>query len=394
MLGTPFVQEGRVDQVAAEQKRDYYEVLGVGREADATEIKKAFRKLAIQYHPDRNKDNPQAAEKFKEAAEAYEVLSNAQKRQMYDRYGHAANGQPGFGGFDFDNFAAGGGLGDILGDLFGDFFGDAFGGFGRRSRGRRGDDLRYDMELTLEEAAKGVEREIEVPRRETCQTCDGSGAKPGTSPETCSMCHGSGHVRIQHGILAMSQTCPTCQGRGSVVRDKCSDCHGTGYQSHKRNLTVNVPAGIDHGQRLKLRGEGESGSGGGPAGDLYVVVNLKPHDTFRRVNEDIVVDTTITFTQAVLGGKVTVPTLDGEAELDIPKGTASGQLFRLKGKGMPRLGRYGRGDQHVRVHILVPKKVNAEMKDLLKKFDEICCKRKIQTKEEKGFLDRVLEWFS
>jgi len=354
-------------------KKDYYEVLGVGRDATSDEVKKAFRKLAVKHHPDKNKDNPEAEEKFKEIAEAYDTLSDAKKRNQYDRFGHSMAGGGG-GGFDFNGFTSSSAFSDIFGDIFGDMFG---GGFGGSTRSRyRGSDLRYDVEITFEQAALGHKMEIEIPKKETCSTCGGSGAKKGTSPETCQQCGGAGQVRMQQGFFSIARTCPVCNGQGKVIKTPCKDCRGTGYIAKQKKLEVTFPAGIDDGQRLKLTGEGEAGSHGSPSGDLYVVVNILQHEIFKRQDDDVVIEMPISFGQAVLGAQVEVPTIDGAVNLKIPAGTQNSNVFRMRGKGIQHLGGMGKGDQYVRVTIEIPTNLTKEQKELISQFDESCCETK------------------
>jgi molecular chaperone DnaJ len=348
-------------------KRDYYEVLGLGREATADELKKAYRALALKYHPDRNPENKKEAEaKFKEASEAYQVLGDADKRAQYDRYGHAAfDAGAGFGGFDFGAGAT------IFEDVLGDLFGDFFGGQRRRSRrGMRGEDLRYDLDVTFEEAVQGAERRISVPRAAGCPTCGSNGCKPGTQPETCPACRGAGQVRFQQGLFQIAKTCGQCNGQGRVIRTPCPTCRGTGMSHETREIKVKVPAGVDDGSRLKLRGEGEPGVQGGPSGDLYVVLNVQPHAIFQREGAHIVCELPVSMVQATLGAKIDVPTLQGVVQMPIPAGTQSGRLFRLKGRGAPDLRNGARGDQIVRIIVETPTNLSRKQKELLKKFDE------------------------
>ena len=346
-------------------KRDYYEVLGVGRTASDEELKKAYRKLALQWHPDRNPERrAESEERFKELGEAYQVLSDAEKRAAYDRFGHAAFEQGGGfsgGGFDF------GGFDDILGDLFGDFFGTGR-GRGGRGRTRRGSDLQYTLTLRFEEAAQGCEKTIDVPRLDRCPTCSGTGAKPGTKPVTCAHCRGTGQLRFQQGFFSIAKTCGHCNGQGSVINQPCATCDGAGVRRETHSLNVKIPAGVDTGSRLKLRGEGERGAGGGPAGDLYVVVDVEEHPLFSRDGTDVVCEVPISFVQAALGTEFEVPTLEGAAKLKVPAGTQSGHVFRLKGRGVPSLNGYGRGDQLVRVLVETPRKINARQRALLEEF--------------------------
>jgi molecular chaperone DnaJ len=358
-------------------KRDYYEVLGLTRGAQADEVKKSYRKLAVQFHPDKNPGDKKAEERFKELSEAYEVLSDPQKRQMYDQFGHAASGmggQGGFGGFDAEGF---GSINDIFGDIFGDLFGAAGAGGARgraggraRARGRPGADLRISLDITFEEAAFGAEKVISIPRSVACETCSGSGAKPGTQPETCGQCSGRGEVSFQQGFFAITRPCPRCNGQGQTIPNPCTTCRGTGQTKKTSQIAVKVPGGVDTGQRLKLTNEGESGERGGPPGDLYVVINILPHDFFTREEFDVICEVPVTFGQAALGAEIEVPTLEGKVKLKIPAGTQSHKILRMKGKGLPRLGYHGRGDQLVRVVVEIPTKLTGEQKDLLLKFEE------------------------
>jgi molecular chaperone DnaJ len=348
-------------------KRDYYEVLGVSRSATEDEIKKAYRKLALKYHPDRNPDDPRAPERFKEASEAYQVLCDAERRSLYDRFGHAAFEQgagPG-AGFDF-----GAGFEDIIGDLFGDFFGTGR-GRGGRGRVRRGQDLRYELEVSFEEAAFGCEKTIAVPRLASCEACGGRGAKPGTSARTCPQCQGSGQVRFQQGFFSIAKTCGHCNGQGTIITNPCPTCSGTGAQRKVQQLNIKIPPGVDNGSRLKLRGEGESGPGTATPGDLYVVLHVRDHPLFLREGPDIVCEVPLSFTQAALGTEIQVPTLDGPAKLKIPAGTQSGHVFRLKGRGIPDINGYGRGDEVIRVLLETPRKLSARQRELLEEFARI-----------------------
>lgn len=346
-------------------KRDYYEVLGVSRDAPAEEIKKAFRKLAMKFHPDANPDDQNAEEKFKEIAEAYEILSDTDKRAQYDRFGHAGVNGQGFGG-GFSGFGDMGGLGDIF-EMF-------FGGGGRTRRGpEKGADIRADLEITLKEAANGLEREMRIPRVETCSTCGGSGTAAGTKPKTCEACGGTGQVQFAQstpfGRVVSSRTCDRCRGAGRIIEKPCPTCRGAGQVRKSRGIKIKVPAGVDSGSRLRLAGEGEAGTRGGPPGDLYVYIHVKPHRIFQRDGVDIICEVPISFVQAALGAEISVPTLDGTASLKVPEGTQTGAVFRLKGKGIPHLHGYGVGDQHVQVKVETPTRLTEKQKDLLRQFD-------------------------
>jgi len=358
-------------------KRDYYEVLGVSREATEDEIKKAYRKLARKYHPDVNKEDKDAAEKFKEINEAYEVLKDPEKRARYDQFGHAGVGQGGFDAGDFGGFGGFGGFGDFGSDIFDDIF-DIFGGSFGRSRRRgptRGADIRYDLEITLEEAAFGAEKEVEIFRMESCKNCNGTGAKPGTMPKTCPSCGGSGQVRRVQNLGPMQftnvTTCTNCGGRGTIIEEPCPKCHGRGQSKVGRKIKIKVPAGVDTGSQLRMSGEGEPGELGGPPGDLYVVIRVKPHKLFVRQGDDLISQALISFVQATLGDEIDVPTLEEKVKLKIPEGTQPGTRFRLRSKGIPHLRGYGRGDLIVQVEVVIPKKLNDKQKELLVKFAKI-----------------------
>lgn len=352
------------------EKRDYYEVLGIEKSASKDEIKKAYRKLSKKYHPDLNKE-PGAEEKFKEIAEAYEVLSDDQKRARYDQFGHQDPNQ-GFGGFG--GFSGSEGFGG-----FEDIFSSFFGGGGRTRRDpnapRKGDDLQYRMTISFEEAVFGKEKEIEIPREETCDSCHGTGAKPGTSKETCSHCNGSGQtsetVNTPFGQMVNRRTCSHCQGTGQIIKEKCSTCHGAGTVKKRKKIKVNIPAGVDDGQQLRLSGQGEAGINGGPAGDLYIVFHVRASDKFERDGDDIYLELPITFPQAALGDDIEVPTIHGKVKMKIPAGTQSGDRFRLKGKGVKNVHGYGTGDQHVIVQIKTPKKLTEKQKELLREFASV-----------------------
>lgn len=368
-------------------KRDYYEVLEVSRSASLGEIKKAYRKKAVQYHPDKNPGNKESEELFKEATEAYGVLSDESNRRKYDQFGHDAFTQG--GGFGAGGFSGFEGFEDIFGDIFSSFFGGAAGG--STTRGQSGSDLRYDLQIKFEEAAFGVEKEIQVNRRRLCEDCEGTGAKPGSSPQTCPDCQGAGQIRMQQGFFTISRTCSRCRGTGQHVTDPCRSCGGAGLKLAPSTLKVNVPAGIDNGQRLKLRGEGEGGIGGGPAGDLYVVIAIKEHPIFERHQSDLICEVKIPYTTAVLGDEIEVPTLDKPTRLKIPAGTPSGKIFRLKSKGIPYLGSEQRGDMHVRVAIIVPKKISEDHRSLLEELQGV--EKADMQNEGKGFFDKVKEMF-
>ncbi len=359
----------------AAAKRDYYEILAVPRTATVEEIKKSYRKFAVQYHPDKNPGDKKAEEKFKELSEAYEVLSDPQKRQMYDQFGHSANaGAAGGGGFE-QGFG-GASMNDIFGDIFGDLFGGGGGRRGaaggrRRNTGRPGADLRTNVDISFEESAFGAEKVITIPKSVRCDTCEGSGAKPGTSPETCSQCGGQGEVSFQQGFFAITRPCPRCNGAGQSIPHPCVNCGGSGSQKKRTQIAVKIPAGVDTGQRLKLTGEGEAGERGGMPGDLYVVINILPHEFFTRDEFDVICEVPITFSQAALGADIEVPTLEGKVQVKIPAGSQSHKILRLKNKGLARLGSYGRGDQLIRIIVEVPAKLTAEQKEILRRFDEI-----------------------
>jgi molecular chaperone DnaJ len=369
-------------------KRDYYEVLGVSKNADLGEIKKSYRRLAVQYHPDKNPGNKEAEEKFKEATEAYTVLADTEKRRMYDQYGHAAFQQGGgFGAGDFGAFAD---FEDLFGDIFSSFFGGSVGGR-RSSRGRAGNDLRYDLKITFEEAVFGTDKEIEIAKKVQCPDCKGSGAAPGTAKERCKHCGGSGQTRFQQGFFTISKACPVCNGTGEIVVKPCQSCDGGGVKMRKSKVKVTVPAGVDNGQRLRLSGEGEAGVGGGPSGDLYVVLNVEEHQVFERHDADLLCNVSISYATAVMGDEIDVPTLKGETKIKVPAGTPSGKIFKVRSEGVPILGTNRRGDLNVRVHINVPQKVSPEYKEVLQNLKELEAKEDSDT--SKGILDRVKEMF-
>ena len=364
-------------------KRDYYEVLGVGRQASAEELKRAFRRLAMQYHPDRNPNDPAAAERFKECSEAYGVLSDPEKRRSYDMFGHAGVSQAGSGFSGFEGF----GFGDIFDTFFG---GGAASRAGRRAS--RGDDLRYDLTITFEEAFTGVDRDIDVARLVICQECSGSGAQPGTGSETCSSCGGSGQVRRQaqsiFGSVVNITTCPTCGGAGRILRTPCSECRGQGRAERTKRLQVHIPGGVDTGSQIRYPGEGEAGYRGGPPGDLYVVVRVKAHPTLRRQDQDVIYELRVNMIQAALGDRIEVPTLDGPVEVTVPAGTQYGQQFRLPGRGMPNVRSGRRGDQFVVVQVVVPKDLTAEQKAMLRTIGGLTGRPE---KVSKGFFEKLRE---
>ncbi|MEW6127048.1 MAG: molecular chaperone DnaJ [Acidobacteriota bacterium] len=363
-------------------KRDYYEVLGVTRSATDQELKQAYRKLAVQYHPDKNQGNKEAEEKFKEINEAYQVLSSPDLRARYDRLGHAGVGSSAAGaGAGFEGFP---GFEDILGDLFG--FGDIFGSRGRRAGPRRGSDLRYDIEISLEEAYAGLQTKIRIPRLEACEPCSGTGAAPGSSPERCTTCGGRGQVTRQQGFFSVSRTCGSCRGTGKVIREVCKECRGEGRVERHKTLEVKIPAGVDTGSRLRMSGEGEAGEMGGPPGDLYVMIHVKRHKLFERHDENLSCEYNLSFTQAALGAEVTVPTLDGEEKLKIPEGTQTGSTFKIKHKGMPVLGGRGRGDLFVRVHVVTPTSLTKEQRRLLEEFAKLDGNDK---PDDKGIFNKI-----
>lgn len=369
-------------------KRDYYEVLGISRTATEQEIKSAYRRLAVRFHPDKNPGDAEAEENFKEAAEAYSVLSDQEQRRRYDRFGHAGVssnagagwGAPGFGGIE-----------DILGDLFGfgDVFGGARAGSSRRTAAQRGADLRYDLEISLEEAAKGMTAQLRIPRLEGCETCKGSGAAEGTQPETCATCGGSGQVRYQQGFFSVARTCGNCRGTGRIIKTPCETCQGAGRVERERSMEVKIPAGVETGSRLRIAGEGEAGTQGGPSGDLYVVIHVGEHEQFERQGSNLYAAVPITFAQAALGSEISVETLEGQQQLKIPAGTQTGTVFRVKGQGMPVLGGRGRGDLFVSVTVITPTTLTREQRKLLEQLAAI----ETTDLEDKGLMDKVRDIF-
>ena len=371
-------------------QRDYYEVLGVSRDASERDIKKAFRRMAMKYHPDRNPDDKDAEEAFKEVNEANDILSDPQKKAAYDQYGHAAFEQGGMGGGaqGFD-----GNFGDIFGDVFGDIFGGGGGGR-RRSSVQRGSDLRYNLDLTLEEAVRGVEKNIKVPTLVHCEKCNGSGAKPGTKPQVCGTCGGAGQVRMQQGFFSVQQTCPTCRGEGKTISDPCGECHGHGRKERTKTLNVKIPAGVDTGDRIRLSGEGEAGVNGGPAGDLFVQVNVLEHEIFERDGKHLYCEIPISFVDAALGGELEVPTLDGRVKLKVPAETQTGKLFRLRGKGIAPVRGGSTGDLLVRVVVETPVKLSSRQKELLREFQQETEDKGHKHSPKKGsFFDSVKKFF-
>ncbi|MAS04660.1 MAG: molecular chaperone DnaJ [Ahrensia sp.] len=369
-------------------KADFYETLGVSREADEKALKSAYRKLAMQFHPDRNPDNAEAEAKFKEVNEAYETLKDPQKRAAYDRFGHAAfeNGGMGGGG---GGFGAAGGFSDIFEDIFGEMMG---GGRARRGGRERGADLRYNMEITLEEAYEGKTAQIHVPSSMTCEVCSGSGSKPGSDPVTCSTCGGAGRVRAASGFFSIERTCPACNGRGQTIEDPCTNCHGQGRVTQERSLSVNIPAGIEDGTRIRLAGEGEAGFRGSPAGDLYIFISVKPHEFFQRDGADLYCKVPISMTKAALGGHFEVATMDGAyTRVKVPDGTQSGRQFRLKGKGMPVLRQATMGDLYIQITVETPQNLSKRQRELLEEFDEISAHE--NSPQSTGFFSRMKEFF-
>lgn len=376
--------------MSTDQARDYYVVLGVARDAQVVEIKKAYRELAVKYHPDRNAGDSEAEERFKEASQAYAVLSDPEKRARYDRFGHQGVDGQSFSGFDptaFGDFA------DILGDLFG--FGDIFGG--RQSRGRearrRGHDLQYTLRISLDEAARGVERSIRVPRLENCETCGGSGSKPGTTPEACGTCGGNGQVMFRRGFLSVAQTCPSCSGAGRVNRYPCEECSGRGRVEQEATLQVKVPAGVDNGMRLRLTGEGESGPHGGQSGDLYVLIGVAPHDVFERDDDDLHMELPISVYQAMLGDEIEVMTIQNETSLvEVPAGTQPGEVCRVHGAGMPNINGRRRGDLHVHLKVVIPQKLGSEQRQLVEEVARLG--GGFEPEDQRGLFERLKRAFA
>lgn len=372
-------------------KRDYYEVLGLAKGASKDDIKKAYRKLAMQHHPDRNPDNKEAEAKFKEASEAAEVLLNDDKRKRYDQFGHAGvDGMGGGGGFGGGGFQDFGDLGDIFGDIFGEFMGGGRRGRGRRSSGRPGNDLQMPLNVDFKEAAFGAEKKITINRLVSCETCHGTGGKNGAKPVDCDMCHGYGEVRRQQGFFTVATACPKCQGSGQIVSDPCGTCSGEGRRRKKVDIAVKVPAGIDMGQRLKLSGEGDAGAMGGPAGDLYVEIRVEEHELFERDGFDVHCTIPVSFSQAALGAEIEVPTLEGKVAVTIPEGTQSGRRMRLKAKGIQKLGGYGIGDQILTIHVETPTRLSSEHREIFKRLAELDGD---SNPMGRGFFDKVRDLF-
>ncbi len=366
--------------------KNYYNILEVDRNASDAEIKKAYRRLALKYHPDRNPNDKVSEDKFKEINEAYTCLSDPHKKSNYDQFGTAEGAGAGFGGFS-------GGFGDFnsnFGDIFEDVFGNIFGDFSgrRKTRPAKGPDLRYDLEINLKDSVFGTEKKINIPRWENCSACDGTGAKPGKGPTVCQTCKGTGQTKLQQGFFTIARTCGTCRGEGKIITDPCTKCKGQGKTRRECTVSLKIPVGVDTGIRLKVTGEGEAGSHGGPNGDLYVVIHVEPHPFFKRKDNDLLCEVPISFVQATLGGEIQVPTIDGESTIKIPAGTPSGKVFHLRGKGVPKLGGYGKGDQYVSVFIDVPKKLSPRQNELLREFAEIS-----GDDVSKGFMDKIKDMF-
>ncbi|MCB1948752.1 molecular chaperone DnaJ [Nitrosomonas sp.] len=368
-------------------KRDYYEILGINRDADDSTIKKAYRKLAMKHHPDRNAGDAKSEELFKEAKEAYEILSDPNKRAAYDQFGHA--------GVDASTAGAGAGGAQGFAEAFGDIFGDIFGGRGGRSSVHRGSDLRYSLEISLENAAHGTETKIRIPTMDTCDACHGEGSKPGSKPQTCPTCHGHGQVRMQQGFFSIQQTCPKCHGNGKIITDPCNTCHGTGRVKRHKTLNVKIPAGVDDGDRIRVGGEGEAGVNGGPPGDLYVVIHLASHPVFQRDGDHLHCEIPISFTTAALGGEIEVPTLEGHARIKVPAETQTGKIFRLRGKGIKGVRSHAKGDLLCHVVVETPVKLTARQKELLEELETISQKDNSRhSPRAKSWMDKAREFFS
>jgi molecular chaperone DnaJ len=378
-------------------KRDYYEILGVSRTVTEIEMKSAYRKLALKNHPDRNPGDKAAEERFKECAEAYAVLADPDKRAAYDRFGHAAVGNAGSAGVDPTIFADFGDILGGLGDIFG--FGDILGGGRRRGGPQRGGDLRYDLEITFEESARGTETNIQIPRQEACETCAGTGAAPGSSPVVCNQCRGQGQVRFQQGFFTVARTCPQCRGTGRTIAKPCQTCKGVGQVPKQRKITVKIPAGIATGQQLRIQGEGEGGTGGAPAGNLYVVIHVQEHEFFRRDGLNLFCEIPVNFTTVALGGEIQVPTLEGTEAIKVPEGTATGTTLRLRGKGMPDVNGRGKGDLFATVQVRTPRKLSKDQRHALEQLARMLPAEKFEPRkrheeqDERNLFDRVKDMF-
>ncbi|MGH0030037.1 MAG: molecular chaperone DnaJ [Myxococcota bacterium] len=374
-------------------KRDYYEILGVGRDADAAELKKAYRAVAMRDHPDRNPDDPAAEERFKEASEAYAVLSDPEKRRAYDRFGHAGVGAGGPGAGGFQDFGDLGGFTDLFDDLFGDLFGGGrrAGARRRRGRGQRGADLRYNLEIELSDVLEGLESTVKIPKMRPCGSCEGSGLPPGVTPDVCDRCRGAGQVVMQQGFFRVSRPCERCAGTGEIATERCDDCRGQGRVEGQQTISVKIPSGVDDGTRLRLAGEGEAGISGGPPGDLYVVISVKPHDLFEREGPDLHCQVPVTMVQAALGAEIDVPTLEGKVKLKVPEGTQSGTVMRLRGKGLPTLRSSARGDQLLHLFVETPSKLTKPQRELLEQFAAESDMK--VSPAHKGFLDKLRDLF-
>jgi molecular chaperone DnaJ len=373
-------------------KRDYYEILGASRDADEAELKKAYRAVAMRDHPDRNPDDPAAEERFKQASEAYAILSDPEKRRSYDRFGHASVGGTGAAPGGFQDFGDLGSFTDLFEDLFGDILGGRRAGARRRrGRGQRGADLRYNLEIELRDVLKGLEPQIKIPKMRPCSTCEGSGAPPGTTPEVCGACHGSGQVVLQQGFFRVSRPCDVCAGSGEIMRERCNDCRGQGRVEGQQTINVRIPAGVEDGTRLRLSGEGEAGIAGGPAGDLYVVISIRPHDLFERDGPDLHCQVPVTMVQAALGADVDVPTLEGRVKLKVPEGTQSGKVMRLRGKGLSTLRSSSRGDMLLHLFVETPTRLTRPQRELLEGFADASDVK--VSPAHKGFLDKLRDLF-